>query len=186
MWSRTRIILQSNQAFAKSIDAAIKERSMRISDIVDKIEQHATRKSTAQKFSDIHEYLFLSARVYRMCTRSAEDRERITQAVENVTAFIPWERLSDDQVAKSLWSIASVRAHPKGLKKIQFEKREFTSNKSFANVIWSLARFTESSVPDLNSVAKHVVVKMNQQRANGLSDDELISILRAYATIQSE
>jgi hypothetical protein len=186
MLNRFRQLLQSHKAFAVSIDEAIKTRSARLHELVDKIEQHATHKNSARKFSDVHEYLFISARVYKMCTRSEDDRLRIRAATTSMLDSIPWTRLNDDQCATALWALATVGAGPVSLVKLQLMNREFLSNKSFSNVVWSLARFAEAGDSSLVDNANSLLSKMNTQTAESLSNDELVSILRALATIHSQ
>jgi len=187
MFLRGRCLLESHKSFAASIDDAIKTRSARLTELVDRIELHANKTSSAQKFSDVHEYLFVSARMYKMCTRSEEDRKRIRAAVDRVTGTIPWKRLTDDQVARSLWSIATVGAFPRSLAEANLSDRVFSANKSFANVVWSLARFSElRNVGNIASTSEALVSHIDADRAKGFSDDELVSILRALATIQCQ
>lgn len=187
MFLRVRRLLESHKSFAASIDDAIKTRSARLTELVDLIELHANKTSSAQKFSDVHEYLFVSARMYKMCTRSEEDRKRIRAAVDRVTESIPWKRLSDDQVARCLWSIATVGAFPKSLEETNLSDRQFAANKSFANVVWSLARLSElRKVGSCAFTSEALLTHIDAGRARTFSDDELVCILRALATIQCQ
>ena len=186
MFSQFRSRLLSHKSFVASVDEAIHNRSARLTELVDRIELHAEKKFTARKFSDIHEYLFLCARVYKMCTRSEEDRRRIRAAVLHATEYVPWSRLNDDQVARSLWSIATAGAQPKRLGTLNLEARKFDSNKSFANVIWSLARFAENQCDKNSKIAESLVANADDDRAKSFTNDELVSVLRALATIQNQ
>lgn len=186
MLNRLRQLLESNKAFAASVDESIKTRSARLRDLVDRIEMHVKQKSSAQKFSHVHEFLFISARVYKMCTRSEDDRIRIRASTTSMVQGIPWERLADDQLAISLWSLATVGSVPASLEKIDLVGRQFSGNKSFSNVVWSLARFSDSHGVSVKDQARSLVLKMDSKRILSLSNDEIVSVLRALATIHSQ
>ena len=186
MLLRAQGLLQGHKLFAASIDEAIKTRSSRLSEIVNRIEVHAQQQPAAQKFSDVHEYLFVSARVYKMCTRSEEDRERIRASIQEFINYIPWKRMNDDQMARSLWSIATVGATPPNLAEYSISTRSFLVNKSFANVIWALARFSEAGNLRTERDAEALIAKMDPGRAVSLSNDELVSTIRALATIHQQ
>jgi hypothetical protein len=99
---------------------------------------------------------------------------------------IPWKRLTDDQLAIALWSLASVGSVPASLEKIDLVGRQFSGNKSFSNVVWSLARFSDSYGVSVKDQARSLVLKMDSKRSLSLSNDEIVSVLRALATIHSQ
>jgi len=180
-----RRLMESHGEFARTIDNAIQGRTLRITDLVDRITAHANENQTSHE--NISEFFFVSARVFKICTKSEVDRRSIQAAVRETVIMTRWDSLSNAKLARAMWSLASVGVKPDSILASHLISRENFTNKELCNVLWALSKWSSrTDTTSFGTAFEDLINKIDDNRTVGLSNDDLTALLRAIALVHSQ
>lgn len=133
---------------------------------------------------EVRDFVFVAARIHKMCDKFERDRVKIARVAVHAATSVGEDWGSDSKsVAQYTWSLATMGVQPNAWpNRIEsLLQASTTNNKELCNVLWALSKWDslESDTAFRNLSEKLI----DPQRAATMNDDDLVSLLRATATI---
>ncbi len=133
--------------------------------------------------ADIREFVFVAARVHKMCDKFKRDRTSIQSAAKQADAAVGDRWGSNPKaVAQYAWSLATMGIQPSAWPPNMdtlFDSR--TANKELCNTLWALSKWDSPQSESLFSTLSAKLI--DTERASQFTDDELVALLRAMASV---
>lgn len=142
----------------------------------------AGKNTTGLTPTELRDFVFVSARVHKMCDRFKRDRDSIRATTELASSRVgsDWGDTSG-AVAQYVWALGTIgvspTCFPSDLTKT-FSHR--TPSKDLCNILWALSKWDK---PESAALFDSTCELIDASRVQQLSDADIVAILRGIATV---
>ena len=176
-WLSSRVVRKTIEQVEQGIRDRVQVKSL--VDLVEKV--HLGHTAVAAK-NDLPDFVFVCARLFKMCNRSAKDRAVMVESAKKaVTAVGGSVGESADEISRFLWACGVLGIKPIVPEAVVKHYQEKCSNKDLCNAIWALSKWAVTD--EEKKVFEAIVALLSEDRVESLSNEDLTAVVRAIAQV---
>jgi hypothetical protein len=100
---------------------------------------------------------------------------------------VDWDSLSNSEIARSVWALATVGVEPQSMLGDSFSSRVNLNDKELSHLIWGLSKWASKNTENQHFLHfTDLIQRIDDDRALSLSNDDMIAILRACASVYNQ
>jgi hypothetical protein len=177
----TRIgLMKSTSEIVLKIQRAIQNR-LPLKSVVGLITD-AGGNSTGLTPSELRDFVFVSARVHKMCDKFKRDRDSIRASTERASSRVgsDWGDTSG-AIAQYAWALGTIGVAPSCFPSdLSQTVSHRTPSKDLCNTLWALSKWDK---PESVALFDSTCDLIDASRVQQLSDADIVAILRGIATV---